>query len=130
MADFFYGTFAGRLAKAPEFKVSEAGVSLLLLTLVANNNPKFNKEGEVEEYRPTFINGVVFGKKAEKINILNLQPGMKITGVGKIIQETWTTEEGQKRSNYKFYVNSLFILDPNVHSDDSTEQLANMDYPF
>ena len=88
---------AGNLTRDPELRQTQNGASVCEFTL-ANNHTYVSNNEKKEEV--SFINIIVWGKVAENCNKY-LSKGKGAIVEGRITQQTWTTDDGNKRSRIK-----------------------------
>lgn len=96
----------GNLTRNPELRYAPSGMPVATLGLASNR--KF-KQGEELKEEVTFIDIVVFGKMAESVCQYK-QKGDKICVTGRISQNRWETEDGQKRSKHQIVATSVEFL--------------------
>ena len=87
----------GRLTRDPEYAQTAGGTSICKLGIA--NNENYTKNGEKVEH-VNFFDVTVFGKTAD-ICHGHLRKGAMILVEGNLRYESWTTNEGQKRSAVK-----------------------------
>lgn len=97
MTDVNVVAMAGRITRS-EISYTQGGTAKLSFCVVNN---KSYKKGEQWEEKPCFIDCVVWGAYAENLNP-KLNKGVPVVVVGRLTQDTWTDQQGQKRS--KLYV--------------------------
>lgn len=97
MTDINVITIAGRITRS-EISYTQGGTAKLSFCVVNN---KSYKKGDQWEEKPCFIDCVVWGAYAENLNP-KLNKGSSVVVVGRLTQDTWTDQQGQKRS--KLYV--------------------------
>ncbi len=90
----------GNLGGDPEFKTLEGGNALARFSVATNESYK-DKKGEWVT-TTQWHNVVAWGKTAELSNKL-LKKGAEVVLEGKLVNDTYTTKEGEKR--YKTEVN-------------------------
>lgn len=101
-ANFNQVTLAGNLTRDPEMKYTGSGTPVVNFSL-AVNNPVSTKDEVL------FIECVAFGKLAEVITEYTAK-GKNILVSGRLVLESWTTDEGAKRSKIKLYVSAMQLL--------------------
>jgi len=104
MTDINVITIAGRITRS-EISYTQGGTAKLSFCVVNN---KSYKRGEQWEEKPCFIDCVVWGTYAENLNT-KLNKGSSVVVVGRLTQDTWTDQQGQKRSK-------LYIMAENVQT--------------
>lgn len=95
-------TGAGNLTRDPEMKHTNSGTPVVNFSL-AVNNPVSSKDEVL------FIECVAFGKLAEVIAEYTVK-GKNILVTGRLVLESWTTDEGVKRSKIKLYASAMQLL--------------------
>lgn len=90
----------GNITRDVEVKMSSSGTHISTLNIAVNN--LFNKEEVL------FINVMYFGKTAELA--ANLEKGQKILVEGRLTEDKWEDQEGNKRSKMKVIGNSLVMI--------------------
>lgn len=93
----------GRCASEPELRHVGDRSSAVAKILVCFR--RSYKRGDEWQEENTFINCKAWGKTAERI--AQLTKGQPVTMEGRVVQENWTTKEGQKRSAMVFMVDRL-----------------------
>jgi single-strand DNA-binding protein len=107
----------GNLAKDVEIRYIQGG-SAVANTAIAVNTKYKNKGGEqVEDVM--FIDLAFFGRTAEIVNQY-LKKGSKISILGRLKLDTWTTKDGSKRSKHSVVVEELQMLDGKPQSEETT----------
>lgn len=91
----------GRLTRDPEIKYTSS--TQICRFNIANN--VYSKQGD----RTSFIDCVAFGKTAEIIEKYTAK-GKQIAITGKLQQNTWETQDGQKRSKIEVIVENVQLL--------------------
>jgi single-strand DNA-binding protein len=102
MASYNEAILMGNLTADPELKYTTGGTSLCNFNLAVNNKMKDREE-------VLFMPCVVFGKLSEVV-IKYCSKGKNILVNGRLVEERWENDEGQKRSKIKLYVNQLRLL--------------------
>lgn len=102
MTDINIVTLAGRVTRS-EFSYTQGGTAKLAFCVVNN---KSYKKGEQWEEKPCFIDCVVWGAYAESLKD-KLAKGVSLVVVGRLTQDTWTDQQGQKKSKLYIMVDSV-----------------------
>lgn len=102
MSNYNLCVLVGNLTADAELHHSTGGTVIANFTIATNN-----KRGDKEEV--LFMSCVTFGKLAE-IVIKYTQKGKKVLVDGRLVEEKWETNDGDKRSRIKLYVNQLRLL--------------------
>ena len=101
----------GHLGKDPEFREMSNNTSFVRFSL-ATSEPVKNKNNEWE-YETTWHNVVAWGANAEKCKRL-LKKGSKIALKGKIVNDSYTSKEGEKRQKTEVVIREFMPLDAKV----------------
>jgi single-strand DNA-binding protein len=103
MKSGIFATVIGKTAKEAEMKYLQNGTAITEFSI----NVVHGKKGD--DWQSTWVNCVVFGAFAEKLNLL--PKGTLIAANGMFETQSWKTNEGEKKSKLIFKVNN--IIDPN-----------------
>ena len=103
-----YVTIAGNLARDLELKVTKTGYPIGNFTVAVNERRKNSQTDEWEDH-PHFFDCVLLGARAEKLAPY-MAKGLKVAVAGKLQQQRWETEEGQKRSKVEILVNDIELM--------------------
>lgn len=93
---------AGRLVRDPELRLLTSGTSVCSFSIAVNR-----KWGEKEE--TTFLDCEAWKKQAELV-AAHLHKGDPIFVEGRLKQDEWTTQDGQKRSKLKVVVENFEFI--------------------
>lgn len=85
-------SLVGRLTRDPEVKYTTSGAAKMSLSIAVNRSVKDNGQWKQEA---SFFDVVFWGKQAEALNQY-LFKGKQIGVTGKLEQQRWTTQEGNK----------------------------------
>ena len=97
----------GNLTRDPELRYTSGGTSVCTLRLAVNR--KFTtRQGENRD-ETLFIDVTVWGKQAEVCSQY-LSKGRPIFIEGRLRQDTWTTNDGQKRSKINVVADNFQFL--------------------
>jgi single-strand DNA-binding protein len=96
----------GNLTRDPEVRYTPQGTSVCNFGIAVNR--KF-KQGDEAKEEVTFINVVVFGKQADTCGQY-LNKGSSVLVEGRLKENRWETEEGQKRSRHEVVAQSVRFL--------------------
>lgn len=96
-------TISGNLTQAPELKFTASGKQLVNFTVA--NNRRYKKGDDWEEV-VAFVNCVLWGEPAEYF-CASFQKGDRAIVIGRLDQDTWETEGGEKRSAFKINVEEV-----------------------
>lgn len=111
-------TLVGRLAADPELRYTPNGTAVVSFRLAVNRKYK-NEDGE---RAADFIPCVAWAGLAETIAEY-AKKGKEVAIEGEIRQQSWETDEGEKRSRLEVYIKQLmFLRDPNGSRDEEIEE--------
>lgn len=117
--------FLGNLVRDPELKTTQSGKSLVKITIAVNRRYKKNDQIEQEV---AFLNAEAWDTGAEVI-AKNFVKGKPIIVHGPIVQDNWTTEDGQKRSALKLRIDSFEFVPGNPKRDSEPAEGGEADAP-
>lgn len=103
----------GNLTRDPELKETPNGKSVLNFTVAVNDNG--NKE------HTNFIPVTCWGKLAELVADYQVK-GNKVAVAGRLYQDNWETEEGEKRSAMKVVAENVDFLTPKKNKDEGEKE--------
>ena len=101
-------TITGNLTRDPEVKQTGGGMSVMKLGVAVNDRRKNPQTQEWEDV-PNFIDCTMFGDRAAKV-AQYMAKGSKVAISGRLRQETWETQDGQKRSRVGVVVDDLEFM--------------------
>jgi len=96
----------GNLTRDPELRYTPQGTSVCNFGLAVNRK---YRQGEEMKEEVTFINIVVFGKQADTCGQY-LSKGSPVLIEGRLRENRWETEDGQKRSKHEVIAESFKFL--------------------
>ena len=99
----------GTLTKDPEILYTQSGTAITKITLAFNNRYK-TKSGEQKE-ETCFLDAVVYGALGEKVVNAFLRKGSKTFFSGKLKQESWTNQAGEKRTKHIIQIEDVALID-------------------
>jgi len=102
MSDLNRIVLSGRLTRDPELRYTASGKAVLGFTLASNTYMGGDKD------RVLFIDCSLFGNRAEALSS-RLSKGQMVIVEGRLILDTWTTEDGQNRQKIKTYLDNLYF---------------------
>lgn len=106
MTSFNKVILIGNLTRDPEIRYTPSGTPVAKFGLAVNN--RYKQANEMRE-EVCFIDVVVFGKQAENCGqYLNKGSGVIIDG--RLSQQRWETEEGQKRTKHEVIAQSVRFM--------------------
>lgn len=106
MNGFAIVTVAGNLVRDPAMKYLANGTPLCEFGIAVNE--KWNEGGEKKE-RVSYFDVTCFGKTAE-VAAQYLTKGKPVALEGKLQQDRWETQDGQKRSKIQVIANRIHFL--------------------
>lgn len=109
-------TISGNLTRDADLRETQSGGSVCKFS-VAVNERRRNQNGEWED-RANFIDCAMFGKRAEAVSRY-LQKGTKVCAAGKLSQNSWTDNGGNKRSSISVVVSEIEFMSRQDKRDDS-----------
>lgn len=104
----------GNLTRSPQLKYAPTGTAICEFGLAVNR--KF-KQGEELKEEVCFLDVTVFGKQAESA-AQYLDKGRQALVEGRLQQQRWETEDGQKRSKIVVIAESVVFVGGNPNSSD------------
>ena len=107
-----------RLSKDPEQRYTQSGSSIVSLSLVSSEKYKDKED-------TCFIDAVVFGALGDKVVMTYLKKGSQINISGKLKQDSWTNNEGQKMSKHSVTIEGIELLG----NKDKTQTGTNHEAP-
>ena len=96
----------GRVGTDPEMKYTPNGTSVTNLRLATD---RYRRDGEDATDWHTVI---VWGKTAEAVNNY-VQKGQRIYVAGRLVQNTWEGDDGQRRHRTEVHTQEVVFLDSN-----------------
>lgn len=122
----------GNLTRDPEVKQTGGGMSVMKIGVAVNDRRKNPQTNEWEDV-PNFIDCTMFGDRAAKV-AQYLAKGSKVAISGRLRQETWETQDGQKRSRVGVVIDDLEFMSRNQqqpqYQQPSAYDMAAEDIPF
>lgn len=103
----------GRWTKDTEIVMSNNGTEILNGSLAVND--PYNKD------HTDFIDVIAFSKLALNTNNFT-KKGSKVAIVGKLQQQRWETQDGQKRSKHVVVANQIVFLDDKSQSNQNSQK--------
>lgn len=103
-------TLSGNLTRDPEFHMAKSGDGGVLSFSVAVNERRQNQQTQQWEDVPTFVDCVVFGKRATSLGNI-LHKGLKVSISGKLRMSQWQDKAtGKNRSKLDVVVNECEFM--------------------
>ena len=116
----------GRCVADPELSHTNSGNPFTRFR-IAVNRPYKDKNGNWQE-EVLFIDVVVWGEAADRA-VTRLNKGSRVLVEGRLVQSSWETESGEKRSKIEVRADRVVALDRK--SDENTEEVEDVDdIPF
>ena len=106
----------GNLARDPELRYSQGGSAVCGTSIAVNRKWKDQNSGEMRD-ETCFIDITFFGRSAEVANQY-LKKGSKILVEGRLKQDNWTDQNGQKRNKHSVVVETMQMLDSRNSNND------------
>jgi single-strand DNA-binding protein len=99
-------TIIGNLTADPELRLTKSGTSVANVT-IASTPRSFNKQTQTwEDGEALFLKGTVWKDLAEHVTD-SLVRGARVIATGKLIQRSYETKEGEKRSSYELEIEEI-----------------------
>lgn len=109
MASLNKASISGNLTRDAELRVTPNGTAVLELGVAVNEKRKNKQTGEYEDY-PSFLDCVMYGKRAEAL-AQYLPKGTKVAVEGRLHQDRWEDKEsGQNRSKVVIVVDEIDFM--------------------
>ena len=112
----------GRVGTDPEMKYTPNGTAVTNLRLATD---RYRRDGEDATDWHTVI---VWGKTAEAVNNY-VQKGQRIYVAGRLVQNSWDGEDGQRRHRTEVHTQEVVFLDSNGNGN-GTGDYGDEDSPF
>jgi len=130
----------GRLTKDPVIRYLPSGTPVTEFAIAYNRRYKVNEEWKEESH---FFDIKAYGKLAEGL-VERLSKGYMIVVEGRLIQERWTSKEGEQRSKVRVVAENVRIVskpkedqvfeeimgEENISVEDIEKDLKKLDSPF
>ncbi len=98
----------GTMTRDPELRYSKSGAAIVNFSIAVNKKFK-GKDGEMQE-KVSFFDVSAFNRPAEIINQF-FSKGSRILIRGELEQQTWTTNDGSKRSRIVIVMSEFDFID-------------------
>ncbi|MGX2972468.1 single-stranded DNA-binding protein [Helicobacter sp. T3_23-1059] len=123
----------GNLTRDVELKYLQSSSALATFGIASNR--RYNKQDGSKAEEVCFVDVTLFGRTAEVANQY-LRKGSKVLVEGRLVYDTWTDQNGQKRSKHSIVAESMKMLDTknasggyeNNSYDDSYASQSNSNY--
>ena len=106
MPSFNKVILVGNLTRDPELRYTGGGVPVANFSIAINRRYRQNEEQREET---VFVDIVVFQKQAENC-AQYLSKGRSVLVEGRLVQRSWTTDEGQKRNKIEVLAQNVQFL--------------------
>ncbi len=113
----------GRVGTEPEMKYTPNGAAVTQLRLATDRR---RQDGETTA---DWHNIVVWGKSAEAVNQY-VAKGQRVYVAGRLVQNSWETEDGQRRSKTEVHTQEVVFLDSNNGNGNGSGDDGGEDSPF
>ena len=113
----------GRVGTDPEMKYTPNGAAVTNLRLATD---RYRRDGEDATDWHTVI---VWGKTAEAVNNY-VQKGQRIYVAGRLVQNTWEGEDGQRRHRTEVHTQEVVFLDSSNGNGNGGSDFGDEDSPF
>ena len=113
----------GRVGTEPEMKYTPNGTAVTQLRLATDRR---RQDGETTA---DWHNIVVWGKSAEAVNQY-VAKGQRVYVAGRLVQNSWETEDGQRRSKTEVHTQEVVFLDSNNGNGNGSGDDGGEDSPF
>ena len=98
----------GNLGRDPELRYTQSGTPVTNFSVASNRKWKDKSSGEMKE-EVTFMRVTIFGKQAEAV-AEHLQKGANVLVEGRLQNNNWETESGEKRSSVDIVADRVHFL--------------------
>lgn len=101
-------SITGNLTRDPELRATQGGAQVLSVGVAVNDRVR-NRQTEEWEDRPSFVDVVVFGKRAEALSRI-LAKGAKVAVHGRLRQDRWQDDQGNNRSRLEVVADEVDLM--------------------
>ena len=112
----------GRVGTDPEMKYTPNGTAVTQLRLATD---RYHRDGEDTADWHTVV---VWGKTGEAVNQY-VQKGQRVYVAGRLVQNTWDGEDGQRRYRTEVHTQEVVFLDSNGNGNGASDH-GDEDSPF
>ena len=112
----------GRVGTDPEMRYTPNGTAVTNLRLATD---RYRRDGEDATDWHTVI---VWGKAAEAVNQY-VQKGQRVYVAGRLVQNTWENDDGQRRHRTEVHTQEVVFLDSNGNGNGASDY-GDEDSPF
>ena len=111
----------GNLTRDPELRYTPAGTAVCQLVVALNRRWK-DQAGEPQQ-ETTFVEVTVWAKQAETVSAY-LTKGRAVVIEGRLQQDTWETEAGERRSRLRVVAQRVTFLSGTMHQSAPADDAA------
>ena len=112
-------SLVGNLTRDVEIRYTQSGSAIANAGIAVNKVWK-NSNGDKQE-KAMFIDITAFGRQAEVLNQY-ARKGSKVSIVGELDFQTWTAQDGTRRSKHAVNIQNLGLLDPKNDNGGNQQQ--------
>ena len=112
----------GRVGTDPEMRYTPNGTAVTKLRLATDRR---RQDGQVEA---DWHDVVCWSKTAEAVNTY-ISKGQRIYVAGRLVQNSWESDDGQRRSRTEVHASEVVFLDSN-HNGNGASDHGEEDSPF
>ena len=116
--------FIGNLTRDVELRYTPSGVAIATIGLASNRRYK-KQDGSIAE-ETCFIDVKAFGRVAEVINQYSTK-GHKVLVEGRLVYETWTDQNGNKKSRHIIAAENIKLMNSKSEADNAKDEDAKQD---
>ena len=98
-------TISGNITSDPELRFTQGGKAMVSFSVAHGRRWKTANSDQWEE-RTSFIKCVAWGDFAEHI-AESIQKGLRVMVCGYLEQQTWETDQGEKRSSFQIQISDM-----------------------
>ena len=113
----------GRVGTEPEMTYTPGGTAITKLRLATDRR---RQDGETTA---DWHNIVVWGKSGEAVNTY-ISKGQRIYVAGRLVQNSWENEDGERRSRTEVHASEVVFLDSNGGNGNGASDDGEEDSPF
>lgn len=110
----------GFLTRDIDLKYSPSGIAIATMGLASNR--RFKKQDGSQGEEVCFVDVKLFGRVAEVANQY-LKKGSKVLIEGRLTLESWTDQNGSKKSKHTITAETMQMLDSKNDSNDNTSHI-------
>lgn len=118
---------SGNLTKDPELRFTAGGKAVASFTVACNERKL--KDGQWTDGQATFVQCTVWDQVAEEL-LEKTSKGSAVTVTGRLVQRSYETQEGEKRTVFEVRVDQLAITLKGSQGSRSTPSKLDDDDPW